>query len=387
MKPAFLPGNRLGLLNSGHEYFPALVAEIDGARSEIFLETYIFADDPTGRTVAAALGRAARRGVAVRVLVDGFGGGDFADTLMPGLVREGVRVMIYRPEIARFRLRRHRLRRLHRKLVVIDRRIGFVGGINVIDDLNTPHQIPPRFDYAVRVEGPVVQPMLRAMQKLWEIVVWANFKRRHRLAHFDRAPEAEFEDGKLAAFVLRDNIRRRRDIEDAYLDAIHGARQEVVIACAYFLPGRRFRNALIDAARRGIQVTVLLQGRVEYRLLHYAQQAIYQRLLSVGIRVFEYHRSFLHAKVAVVDGEWATVGSSNIDPFSLLLAKEANLVVLDREFAGLLHASLQEAMTDSARELRARGWRQRNWLTRLMVWASYQLTRLVIDVTGYGRHL
>jgi cardiolipin synthase len=229
--------------------------------------------------------------------------------------------------------------------------------------------------------------MLRAMQKLWEIVVWANFKRRHRLAHFDRAPATAFDDGQLAAFVLRDNIRRRRDIEDAYLDAIQAARQEVVIACAYFLPGRRFRNALIDAARRGIRVTVLLQGRVEYRLLHYAQQAIYQRLLSVGIRVFEYHRSFLHAKVAVVDGEWATVGSSNIDPFSLLLAKEANLVVLDRGFAGQLNASLQEAMSDSARELRAKGWRQRNWLTRLMVWASYQLTRLIIDVTGYGRHL
>ncbi|MBL8399276.1 MAG: cardiolipin synthase ClsB, partial [Candidatus Accumulibacter sp.] len=155
----FLPGNRLTLLNSGADYFPALIAAIDDAQHVVHLETYIFEDDQTGRAVAEAMIRAARRGVTVRVLVDGFGAPEFAATLQPQLVTAGVQVMIYRPEVARLLLRRHRLRRLHRKLSHIDGRVAFVGGINVIDDCNTPHQIPPRYDYAVRIEGPLLQPI------------------------------------------------------------------------------------------------------------------------------------------------------------------------------------------------------------------------------------
>lgn len=387
MPAQFLPGNRLTLLNSGDQYFPALIAAIDAAGEEIFVETYLFADDNTGRRVAAALSRAAQRGVLVHLLVDGFGGGDFTATLMAPLLAEGVQVMIYRPEVARFRIRRRRLRRLHRKLAVIDARIGFVGGINVIDDRNTPEQIPPRFDFAVRVEGPLVDEMYRAMRRLWEVVVWANLKRRFRLfsAAVPAAPKPPV-GTQSAAFVLRNNIRHRRDIEDAYLDAILSARREILIASAYFLPGRRFRRVLLAAARRGVKVTILLQGRVEYRLLHYATQAIYGRLLASGIRLFEYQRSFLHTKVAVIDDDWATVGSSNIDPFSLMLAKEANIVVRDAAFAGELRASLRSAMADGAHELDRKAWRRRWWGGRLLSWASYQLARLLIDVAGYGRH-
>ena len=387
MRPQFLPDNRLTLLNSGHEYFPALITAIDAARDEIFLETYIFADDNTGQSVAAALSRAAQRGVAVRLLVDGFGGGDFAETLMAPLLAEGVQAMIYRPEVARFRLRRRRLRRLHRKLVVIDGGIGFVGGINIIDDLNTPHQIPPRFDFAVQVSGPLVKAMHVAVRQLWEIVVWANLKRRFRLHASPLSERPDHPPGnQTAAFVLRNNIRHRRDIEDAYLEAILSARREILIASAYFLPGRRFRRILLGAARRGVKVTILLQGRVEYRLLHYATQAIYSQLLANGVRLFEYHQSFLHAKVAVIDDDWATVGSSNIDPFSLLLAKEANIVVRDSIFASQLRHSLLNAMANGAHELDHKVWRRRWWGARMMSWVSYQLARLLIDVAGYGRH-
>lgn len=387
MPAQFLPGNRLTLLNSGDQYFPALIAAIDDAREEVFVETYIFADDNTGRRVAAALSRAAQRGVLVHLLVDGFGGGDFSATLMAPLLAEGVQAMIYRPEVARFRIRRHRLRRLHRKLVVIDARVGFVGGINVIDDRNTPHQIPPRFDFAVRVEGPLVDDIHRAMRQVWEIVVWANLKRRFRLPATALPTSPNPPVGtQSAAFVLRNNIRHRRDIEDAYLDAILSARREILIASAYFLPGRRFRRVLLAAARRGVKVTILLQGRIEYRLLHYATQAIYSRLLASGIRLFEYQRSFLHTKVAVIDDDWATVGSSNIDPFSLMLAKEANIVVRDAAFADELRASLLSAMAEGAHELDHKQWRRRWWGGRLLSWASYQFARLLIDVAGYGRH-
>ncbi len=379
----FLTGNRLTLLNSGAEYFPALIAAIGDARQEVHLESYIFEDDTTGRAVASALGDAAKRGVTVRVLVDGFGSRDFSGALMPALLEAGVQALIYRPEIARFQLRRHRLRRLHRKLATIDGRVAFVGGINVIDDLNTPHQTPPRYDYAVRVEGPLVAPIRQALYRVWEIVVWARLQRRYwvsRTALEDRPPAGD----QTAAFLVRDNLRHRRDIEDAYLEAIADAHEDILIANAYFLPGRRFRRALGDAAGRGVRVTILLQGRIEYRLLHYATQALYGKLLGAGIRIFEYRRSFLHAKVAVIDAHWSTVGSSNIDPFSLLLAREANVVVRDARFAGELRASLNKAMDEGAKELHPQLWRQLSWSARLLRWLSYNLVRVALGIAGYG---
>lgn len=383
MPAEFLTGNRIMLLNSGAEYFPALIAAIAEARQEVHLESYIFEDDTTGRAVATALREAARRGVMVRVLVDGFGSRDFSGTLMPSLLGAGVQALIYRPEIARFQLRRHRLRRLHRKLAMIDGRIAFVGGINVIDDLNTPHQTPPRYDYAVRVEGPLVAPIRQALYRVWELVVWARLKRRYWVTQtaFEENPPA---GDQAAAFLVRDNLRHRRDIEDAYLEAIASAHDDILIANAYFLPGRRFRRALADAAKRGVRVTIMLQGRVEYALLHYATQALYGKLLGVGIRIFEYRRSFLHAKVAVIDEHWATVGSSNIDPFSLLLAREANVVVRDQRFAEELRRSLKQAMDEGATELPPQLWQQLPWTARLLRWLSYNLVRVALGIAGYG---
>ena len=348
MPAEFLPGNRLTLLNSGREYFPALLAELEAAASEIYLESYIFADDEIGSTVASTLIAAAQRGLRVRILVDGFGARNFAGDFLPRLLDAGVHAMLYRPELARFNFRRHRLRRLHRKLAVIDGRFAFVGGINIVDDNNAPEGLRPRYDYAVRVEGPVVADIHAAVRRMWEIVVWANFKRRFRVEA--PGPACYLPAGtQRAAFLLRDNIRHRNDIAAAYLEAIHSARSDILIANAYFLPGFRFRHALRAAARRGVRITILLQGVSDHPLLHYATQALYGSLIADGMRVFEYGKSFLHAKVAVVDDEWATVGSSNIDPFSLLLAKEGNLVVRDRRFAAELQASLTEAMADGAR--------------------------------------
>jgi cardiolipin synthase len=383
MEADFLAGNRLTLLNSGAEYFPALLAAIDAARHEVHLESYIFEDDVTGRAVAQALGDAAKRGLTVRVLVDGFGAHDFSRLLLPALLDSGVQAMVYRPDIARFQLRRHRLRRLHRKLVLIDGEIAFVGGINVIDDLNTPHQTPPRYDYAVRIEGPLLAPIRQALYRLWEIVVWAKLNRRYRLDRSALSTPAAAGQ-QTAAFIVRDNFRHRRDIEEAYLAAIAEAREDILIANAYFLPGRRFRRALRDAVGRGVRVTILLQGRIEYRLLHYATQALYGKLLGDGIRIFEYHRSFLHAKVAVIDAQWATVGSSNIDPFSLLLAKEANIVVRDAVFSEELRRSLALAMNDGAQELHRRLWQQLSWHARLLRRLSYNLVRFAVGIAGYG---
>ncbi|MFA7270325.1 MAG: cardiolipin synthase ClsB [Sterolibacterium sp.] len=384
MRMDFLPGNRIDLLTNGNEYFPALLAAIDAAAIEVHIETYIFENDATGRRVVDALMKAAQRGVAVRVLVDGFGAHGFMSAIGTTLIAAGVEVLIYGPDISPYTFRRHRLRRLHRKLAAIDARIAFVGGINIIDDMNVenkPTQIPPRYDYAVRIEGPLLAPIHASMRHLWKLVGWTSFRRRYRPPNF-HASAMNVCGEVTAAFLVRDNLRHRRDVEDAYLQAITTAQDEILLASAYFLPGRRFRQALMTAAKSGVKVTVLLQGRVEYTLLHYAAQSLYGLLLGAGVRIFEYHRSFLHAKVAVIDGRWATVGSSNIDPFSLLLAREANVVVRNYGFSGELRNSLQAAMDEGAQEVRSEDWQKKPWLARVASWLAFMLVRLMIGLSG-----
>jgi cardiolipin synthase len=396
----FVEGHAVRLLEGGGAYFPALEQACDAAVHEIHVQAYIFEDDAAGRSVADALVRAAGRGVGVHVLIDGFGGRTMARELREHLRRGGVDLLFFRPQVSLFEFQRSRLRRLHHKIVAIDGVLGFVGGINLIDDMHTPGHTPPRWDYAVEVRGPLTREILRVARQTWDTVVrtylrhrWSTW--RHLPAHeaaagngpvVSAAPAGEQplrSGGIRAAFVIRDMLRHRRDIEEAYLAAIARADSEVVIACAYFLPGIEFRRALIDAAARGVRVVILLQARVEYVLMRHASRALYRQLLEAGVEIFEYHLSFMHAKVAVIDREWATVGSSNIDPLSLLLAREANVIVRDAGFAGELLASLERAMAIGARQLSAASFRQ-GLAARFANWFSYGIVRVLLGWAGYG---
>ncbi len=334
--------------------------------------------------IAEALQRAARRGVVVHLVIDGFGSRTLPQEMIDAMGAAGIQVLVFRPEVMSFRFRRQRLRRMHRKVVMIDGKVGFVGGINIIDDMHTPNQVPPRFDYAVKIEGPLVRVIHAAAKDLWRRAAWTHFKREWRNTRHLLAASAPCGEQR-AALVIRDNVRHRRDIEQAYLKAINSTQEEIFIASAYFLPGRDFRRALVNAARRGVRVILLLQGRVEYVLLHYASRALYGNLLDADVEIYEYHKSFMHAKVAVMDGFWATVGSSNIDPFSLLLAHEANVVVQDHRFAGELRENLMHAMTHGATQMRRERWKNRPLAQRVLIWISYGMARFITGVFGYGR--
>ena len=377
-------GHTLTLLRNGAEYFPRLVAAMDKATRSIYLETYIYAADIAGRTVSDALQRAARRGVEVRLLLDGYGSSGLPPSWVEELLDSGVEVIWFRKEAGRFIMRRYRLRRLHRKLALIDERIAFVGGININDDAAGGSMTSPRLDYAVEVQGKAVQQIYVAMQRLWVLVLWSNL-RRHR-EHATPLPTYTISAVQQVDFLLRDNIRHRRDIERAYLKAIVSAKHEIIIANAYFLPGRRLRRALAKAALRGVHVVLLLQGRVEYRLQHFATHALYDELLAAGVRIYEYSASLMHAKVAVVDSYWATVGSSNIDPFSLWLAREANLVVLDKGFAESLRTSLMDEMAQRAHRVSHSVWRKHSIWVRLIMRLSYAAVRFLAGVSGYARN-
>ena len=379
-------GNRVTLLKNGAGYFPALEAAIDAATHDVLLETYIYRDDAVGQRIAEALKRAAARGVQVRVMLDAFGSRELPPEFLPALAEAGVTVQLFRPSPTWITLRRSRLRRLHRKIALIDGRVGFVGGLNIIDDRTENPTGGERLDYAVRLEGPVLAQMYRVVHRLsWLAATISRQRRRSwRAPVVGTAPAGE----SVAAFVYRDNVRHRHDIEALYLRGIRGARREVVIACAYFLPGWRVRRALMAAAGRGVRVVLLLQGWTDHAVLQNATRVLYEALLERGVEIFEYEGGELHAKAAVVDERWATVGSSNLDPFSLVLAREANVAVFDEGFARELRASLEEELRTRATPVRRMLWRRRGLGARLVSWLSYAYARLAIGIAGIaGRWL
>lgn len=368
---------------TGDRFFPALLDAIAQARHEVLLETYEFFDDPTGQRVAEALAAAAARGVRVCVVVDGYGSSNVAPAIRTRL--GGATLRIYRPWEGLLAFRRARLRRLHRKLCVVDARVGFCGGINIRDDRDGDPQAQPRYDFAVCVEGPIVAEMHATMRRLWRILEWTQTGRRPRVPAMPPNASSAPAGPIRARFVVRENLRHRRAIEQAYRDAVATARHEILVSNAYFLPGRNGRHLLRDARRRGVRVRLLLQGQVEYFMVHHAMRALYGAMLKWGVEVHDYRPAWLHAKVAVIDGRWATVGSSNIDPFSLVLSREANVVVEDEGFAQQLRDELDRAIREDADAMDADRWKRRAWLVRVLDWAAYQGVRVLAGFTGGGK--
>lgn len=377
-----LPGNQVRLLQGGAEFFPALRAAIDAARVEIHVETYIFHADATTRGVRDALARAARRGVRVRLMIDGFGARELPADWLALLRAAGVAVLAYRPRAAGWLANPASLRRLHRKLAVIDAERAFVGGINLIDDYEPVRHPAPRLDFSVEVRGPVLADIHASVRRLWRLVALTQLRRPRAAA--DLAPRWPTDGRMRAAFVVRDNLAHRRDIERGYLAALALAQHEIWIANAYFLPGRRFRILLKKAAARGVRVRLLVQDRTDHPFFLAAARALYRDLLAAGVVIHEYAASEMHAKVAVVDGRWATVGSSNIDPFSLLLAREANLVVDDAGFAHELRRRLAAAF-DAAPALDPGRWQRRAWPRRALSWLAYGTVRAIVGLAGGAR--
>lgn len=379
-----IPNNQIALLQNGEAYFPAMEAALDRAMHEIYLESYIFENDNTGRRIVEALRRAAFRGVKTHMLIDGFGSNRFPKTMIDYLEAAGVMVLKFRPKISPWTLRRRRLRRLHRKIVIVDLKVAFVGGINVIDDSDISGQQSVRYDYAVRVEGPLVAEIYRSARRVWSRVAWTRWRSGLVLGKERHVLSIKPKGNMRAAFSLRDNIRHRRDIEDAYLQAMDQAQFEIILASAYFFPGLNFRRVLLAAPGRGVRVVLLLQGKMDHPLLHYASHALYGSFLDAGIEIYEYRKSLLHAKVAVIDEHWATVGSSNLDPFSLLLSLEANVIVDDGSFANELKYSLEQAVKMGAERVYEKNLRAQTTRMRLASWLCYGLVRFLVGIAGYA---
>ncbi|MGQ0622302.1 MAG: cardiolipin synthase ClsB [Panacagrimonas sp.] len=364
----WVEGNAIALLENGEEFFPRVFEAIGAAQQEVLIETFILFEDPVGMELQAALIAAAGRGVAVDITVDGWGSCDLSEAYIGTLAAAGVR--LHRADHQRriFGFRPHFFRRLHRKLVVIDRSTGFIGGINYSEDHLVGSGPMSKQDYAAEVHGPVVDHMYRFMR--------AALGRQRRPVRLRTANGAEPQPGLVrrlwtwarpfslptppsapagparAIFVWRDNRRHRNDIERHYRAAIRSARQRLIIANAYFLPGFRLLRQLAQAARRGVTVDLILQGKPDMPMAVLGSTYVYAYLIAAGVRVHEYRDRPLHGKVAVMDDQWSTIGSSNLDPFSLSLNLEANLVVMDAAFNQTLRERLQGLLDHSCHQVK-----------------------------------
>ena len=397
----FANNHHVTLLQGAAQFFPALIEAIDAAVASVQFETYIFDFTGAGAEVAQALMRAAQRGVRTQVMVDGVGTGPLPQAWVEHFKTAGVDYQVYSPLGPLGLLLPQRWRRLHRKLCVVDGSVLFCGGINVLDDFHDPNYgtlDAPRFDFAVQATGHLVTQARQTMYRLWwRMQALRDVRHRHlpeavqslrtSIAVNDAAGATLAKAAtQRAALVLRDNVRNRSRIEKAYLRAIGGARKEIIIANAYFVPGRKLRRALVMATRRGVRVRLLLQGRYEYFMQYHAARPVYGALLAAGVEIYEYAPSFLHAKVAVIDAmgdkPWATVGSSNLDPLSLLLAREANVVVEDAAFAMDLHQRLVQAMEHAGRRMDPARYASRPLRERVLDRVAFALMRLALWVTG-----
>ncbi len=383
--------HEMRLLVGGVDLFAAMVEAMDAAQQEVLLETYIFDFAASGADVAQALMRAAQRGVRVCVVVDGVGTGALPPEWAQRFEQAGVQCHVYSPLAGMGFWLPSRWRRLHRKLCVVDRAVAFCGGINILDDHLDPHVEgllkAPRLDYAIRVQGPLVKAAHDTMSQLWSRIEAVRDLRSQDLSGAIDALRGASQHLHLPTLdetrlVLRDNVRHRTHIERTYRKAIGAARHDILVANAYFFPGLRLRRALVMAARRGVRVRLLLQGRYEYFLPYRAARQLYGQLMAAGVEIYEYHASFLHAKVAVVDGKWLTVGSSNLDPFSLLLAREANVVARHPQLAQALHNSLTDAIEQGATRVDPHAYLSRGWRERWVDALASAVLRLGVLLTG-----
>ena len=356
----WVPGNHFELLENGEEFFPRVFNAIAQARREVMLETFILFEDKIGQELHAALLAAAKRGVEVHVLVDGFGSPDLSDQFVGSLVEAGVRFRIFDPGRRFLGQRLNVLRRMHRKIVVVDGQLGFIGGINYSADHMADFGPEAKQDYAVQVRGPVVAQMHRFTR---EAVLDRSAHQRPHATDITGRPHAGTAN---AMFVTRDNQQHTNDIERHYRVALRAARSRVVIANAYFFPGYRFIREMRRAAKRGVDVRLILQGQPDMPIVKTAASLLYDHLQRAGVRVYEYCDRPLHGKVALVDEDWSTVGSSNLDPLSLSLNLEANVLIRDREFNQHLFERLEDLSRNHCKTM-PENRTPRGWLWRVTV--------------------
>ena len=368
---AFRPGNRIEPLFGGGEAFPAMLEEIAAARRRVHLEIYTWYDDQTGKRFAQVLRERARAGVRVRVLYDSIGSYGLTEDFLAPLRADGVRLIEFHP-IAPWRPRWGLNRRNHKKLLVVDDGVAFIGGIN-IGDVYAPleHGGGGWFDVHSRCVGPVVADLARSFRRTWIEAGGDAFEPAKPAPPPEPGAESEPRAGSLARVIDNYRMGERSRMRAAYLFAIRNAGARISLMNPYFIPDRGLRKAFRLAVRRRVEVRIIVPAHSDVRVVQLASRYLYPRLLRGGVRIFEWTGHMMHAKTAVIDSVWSTIGSYNIDKRSFLHNLEASLVVLDRDCALRLEERF-DADLERCREVSLRECLERPLWERVLQWVCYR---------------
>jgi cardiolipin synthase len=375
----FVEGNQVRLLRNGEAAFPEMLAAIAGAERQILLEMYWFGSDRIGRKFATALAAAAQRGIEVSIIFDAVGSVGSSDDMFAELERAGAQVIEYNP-IAPWK-RRFRVSRLtrrdHRKILVVDGRVGFTGGINIADYWSSLDEGGGGWrDDMVRIDGPAVAGLRDCFAR-----VWGRLRgRKLELVGFPAQPSGAFTttpgSGQAVRVLGQHYFRTRHEISRAYLYYLRAATRRIFIANSYFVPDGRVLRALGRAARRGIDVRIIVPGQSDVDIVRHASRAVWGRLLRAGVRIFEWDESVLHTKSAVIDSSWSTTGTFNFDYLSLQMNLEVNVSVLDARFAATLEASFLDDF-ERCREVVWADFRFRPLGQRILEFIAYRLRKFL----------
>lgn len=359
--PLAIPGNRVELLIDGPETYDAMFDAIAAATDHINLETFILADDAIGQRLADTLAERAAAGVVVNVIYDAVGSLGTDEGFLDDLEARGIQLLAYHPLLETEPM--DLANRNHRKVLIIDGRTGFAGGLNFTNAYRFSSDAPvkdKRFgegwrDTHVRIEGPAIAAMQRAFLRIWQDT--AEGRPIPQADYFPELPPAGDQEVLIVTSFGDDDDGSR--IVNHYIELIERARERVWITQAYFAPGGDVQDALESAARRGVDVRLLLPRKSDVDITVPAARSYYEDLLSAGVKIYEYQTGVLHAKTAVIDANWSTVGSSNLDAMSIEYNNELNAIVLDTDFADALAAVYEDDLAAS-RRIRYESWRERN---------------------------
>jgi cardiolipin synthase len=350
-------GNQLTLLHDGREAYPAMLKAIQEAKQTVHLETYILRDDKAGWAFAEALGQKARQAVQVRVIFDSIGSLDLSAEFVQYLRNHGAAVLEYRP-VAPWRQRWGWGRRDHRKILVVDGKIGFTGGLNIANEYADPAQGGGGWrDTHVRIEGPAAFELDKLFRTTWQKETGRRFN--------EASPPNHGQGPSWVRVAANQEFLNRHHIRQAYLQALWHSKTAVGITNAYFLPDRRIRRAFYAAHRRGVLLRVLIPKFSDVPLANYASRVHFEELLKNGVRIFEWPGPMLHAKTVVIDGVWAAVGSYNMDNRSWLHDLEVNLHILDHDFSRQLESSFEQDIAAS-KEILLDRWILRPWQEKVL---------------------
>lgn len=368
-------GGYIQLLHSGDEYFLQLKKIIQEAQKEIHLQTYIFDNDETGNDIAMCLKEAAQRKVKVYILLDAYGSAALTDSFIQDLIDHGIQFRFFSPL---FSLNNFYLgRRMHHKVAVVDGRMALIGGINIANDYHGNLKSEPWLDYAVQLDCPAAEDL----QKLCK----GYFFKKGSTKRIE--PVLHSAGNARVGIIQNDWLKGKTEVCDAYTDAILRAKKEIIIIGSYFLPGIKMLKALKKASKRGAKITMILAGISDVLLVQRATEYLYSTFLENHIQIYEWKNSVLHGKAAVVDNQWTTIGSFNLNSLSCYGSIEMNVEIYSSAFAETMRLDFNRVI-EECREVTKSNLKQRtNILTRLADWLSYHLIRSTLLFLTFLPHL